>query len=192
MTDTLPKARLLLPPMLAMGLVILAANILVQYQIDVTVAGFDLAPWLTYGAISYPIAFLVTDTTNRLFGARAARRVVYVGFAVGVALSLAFAPTRIAIASGTAFLVAQLLDVYVFDRLRQMAWWKAPFVSSLFGSAVDTALFFSIAFAGTVVPWVTLGLGDFVVKLAMATLLLPAFRAVVALYPKSLWAPEAA
>ena len=147
MTDTLPKARLLLPPMLAMGLVILAANILVQYQIDVTVAGFDLAPWLTYGAISYPIAFLVTDTTNRLFGARRARRT---------------------------------------------ACWKAPFVSSLFGSAVDTALFFSIAFAGTVVPWVTLGLGDFVVKLAMATLLLPAFRAVVALYPKSLWAPEAA
>jgi hypothetical protein len=186
MTNVMPKVSLLLLPMLAMGLVILAANILVQYPINASVGTIDLAQWLTYGAISYPIAFLVTDATNRLFGAGAARRVVYVGFAVGVVLSLIFAPTRIAIASGTAFLVAQLLDVYVFDRLRQLAWWKAPLISSLLGSAVDTALFFSIAFAATPVPWVSLGLGDFLVKLAMATLLLPAFRAVVVFYPKRL------
>jgi uncharacterized PurR-regulated membrane protein YhhQ (DUF165 family) len=186
MTNVMPKVSLLLLPMLAMGLVILAANILVQYPINASVGTIDLAQWLTYGAISYPIAFLVTDATNRLFGAGAARRVVYVGFAVGVVLSLIFAPTRIAIASGTAFLVAQLLDVYVFDRLRQLTWWKAPLISSLLGSAVDTALFFSIAFAATPVPWVSLGLGDFLVKLAMATLLLPAFRAVVVLYPTRL------
>ncbi|MBP5857909.1 queuosine precursor transporter [Marivibrio halodurans] len=192
MTDTRVRAGLLLPPMLAMGLVILAANILVQYPIQATVGGLNLADWLTYGAVSYPIAFLVTDTTNRLFGAGAARRVVYVGFAVGVILSLIFAPTRIAIASGSAFLLAQLLDVTVFDQLRAKSWWKAPFVSSFLGSAVDTALFFSIAFAGTSVPWVSLGFGDFLSKLAMALLLLPAFRAIVAFYPRTLRAAEAA
>lgn len=191
MTTTLPKAGLLLPPMLAMGLVILAANILVQYPIQATLGGLNLANWLTYGAISYPVAFLVTDATNRLFGAGAARRVVYVGFAIGVILSLLLAPTRIAVASGSAFLIAQLLDVFVFDRLRAMAWWKAPFVSSLLGSAVDTALFFSIAFAFTPVPWISLGVGDFLAKLAMATLLLPAFRAVTMLYPRRLRAEPA-
>ncbi len=186
MSDRLPRAALLLPPMAAMGLVILASNILVQYPIRMTVGGLDLAHWITYGALTYPIAFLVTDTTNRLFGAPAARRVVYVGFAIGVALSLALAPARIALASGTAFILAQLLDVFVFDRLRRMSWWKAPFVSSLLGSATDTALFFSIAFAGTAVPWVSLGFGDFLAKLSMAIVLLPAFRALVAAYPRAL------
>jgi len=186
MTNAPPKAALLAPPMLAMGLVILAANILVQYPIQATLGSLDLANWLTYGAISYPIAFLVTDATNRLFGPAAARRVVYVGFAFGVVLSLIFADPRIAVASGAAFLTAQLLDVLVFDRLRTLSWWTAPFVSSLIGSAVDTALFFSIAFYGTPVPWVSLAFGDFLVKLAMALALLPAFRAAVALYPKRL------
>ena len=192
MSDRLPRAVLLLPPMAAMGLVILASNILVQYPIRMTVGERDLAHWITYGALTYPIAFLVTDTTNRLFGAAAARRVVYVGFALGVALSLALAPVRIALASGTAFILAQLLDVFVFDRLRRMSWWKAPFVSSLLGSATDTALFFSIAFAGTTVPWVSLGFGDFLAKLAMAILLLPAFRALVAAYPRALRAGQPA
>ncbi|MEQ8603271.1 MAG: queuosine precursor transporter [Marivibrio sp.] len=186
MTNDAPKAALLAPPMLAMGLVILAANILVQHPIQATIGSLDLANWLTYGAISYPIAFLVTDATNRLFGPAAARRVVYVGFAVGVTLSLVFADPRIAIASGTAFLTAQLLDVLVFDRLRALRWWTAPLASSLVGSAVDTALFFSIAFYGTPVPWVSLAFGDFLVKLAMALVLLPAFRAIVAWYPKRL------
>jgi uncharacterized integral membrane protein (TIGR00697 family) len=108
-----------------------------------------------------------------------ARRVVYVGFVLAVALSWYLSEPRIAIASGTAFLVAQLLDVHVFDRLRRAAWWRAPLTSSLLASAVDTVLFFSIAFAGTAMPWVTLGLGDFAVKLAMALVMLVPFRALM-------------
>ena len=167
---------LLLPPVAAMALVIVLSNELVQHPIN---------DWLTWGAFSYPIAFLVTDTTNRLLGAGSARSVVYVGFAVGVLLSL-LVDVRIAIASGTAFLIAQLLDVWVFDRLRQQSWWKAPLVSSLLGSVVDTALFFSIAFAATGLPWVTWALGDFGAKLFMAATLLPVFRLIVAYYPQRL------
>lgn len=176
----------LVPPMLAMGIVILVSNLLVEIPVQATVAGIDLSQLLTYGAITYPVAFLVTDTTNRLFGARAARLVVYVGFLAGVVLSLALADPRIAAASGLAFLIAQSLDVKVFDRLRKSDWWKAPLISSVIGSVVDTALFFSIAFAGTGHPWIGWALGDLVVKLAMAMLLLPAFRALM------LWLPARA
>ena len=155
----------------AMGIVVLVSNIAVEYQIG---------DWLTWGAFTYPVAFLVTDVTNRLLGSAAARRVVYAGFAVWVVLSLSLADVRIALASGTAFLTAQLLDVAIFDRLRRATWWKAPLVSSLAGSALDTALFFSLAFAGTDVPWVTLAFGDYGAKLAMALVLLGPFRAIVA------------
>ncbi len=173
----------LLPAIGAMGVIILASNILVEIPVQGMIGSFNVADWVTYGAVTYPVAFLVTDTTNRLFGSRAARIVVLAGFCFGVALSLILADLRIAIASGSAFLVAQLLDVYVFDRLRHGAWWKAPFLSSLAGSALDTALFFSIAFAGTGLPWQTWAMGDFVIKLAMAVLLLPTFRALMAILP---------
>lgn len=177
------RASKLVPAMLAMGVVILASNILVEIPVEATIGAINLAELLTYGAVTYPVAFLVTDTTNRLYGARAARVVVYVGFLVGVGLSLAFADPRIAAASGSAFLIAQLLDVLVFDKLRNGTWWQAPLVSSFVGSAVDTALFFSLAFAGTGLPWIGWAQGDFVVKLAMACLLLPAFRLLMAWLP---------
>lgn len=176
-TDT--PLRLLLPPLLAMALVIVLSNELVRHPIN---------DWLTWGALSYPLSFLVTDTTNRLLGSESARRVVALGFVLGVLLSL-LVDVRIAVASGTAFLVAQLLDISVFNRLRQATWWKAPLVSSIVGSAVDTALFFSLAFAGTGLPWVTWAWGDFGAKLAMAATLLPVFRLVVAYYPAS-WRRE--
>ena len=182
MTST-TSVRALLPAVVAMGLIILASNILVKVPVQLTVAGFDFANWVTFGALTYPVAFLVTDTVNRLRGAGDARKVVYVGFLVGAALSLALADLRIALASVTAFLIGQLLDVFVFDRLRKLSWWKAPLVSSALGSAVDTGLFFSLAFAGTVVPWTTLAMGDFIIKLAMATLLLPVFRGLMAILP---------
>lgn len=159
-----------------MAVLIVASNILVEIPIN---------DWLTWGALTYPICFLVTDLTNRALGPAAARRVVYAGFGVGVAASLLLADPRIAIASGTAFLTAQLLDVAIFDRLRRQAWWQAPLASSLLGSAVDTALFFSLAFAFTGLPWITWGVGDFGVKVAVALamlvpfrVLMPAFRSV--------------
>ena len=190
--------RPLLPAILAMAAIVLASNILVQVR---------LGDWLTWGAVTYPIAFLVTDVTNRIHGAAAARRVVMVGFIVGVGCSLIAAgldktTLRIAVASGVAYLTAQLLDVMIFDRLRHHAdWWRAPFLSSLVGSAVDTALFFSIAFSarlphdvntgwsteavpvlgvGPAAPlWVSLGLADWVFKLALVTLALVPFRMIV-------------
>lgn len=152
---------------LAMSLIVTAANIAVQYPINA---------WLTWGAFTYPISFLVTDLCNQAMGPRNARRVVYVGFVCAVVLSIWFATPRIAIASGTAFLFAQLLDVQIFDRLRQhRAWWAPPLVSSSIASALDTVLFFSIAFAGTPVPWVTLAIGDYFVKLALALVMLAPF-----------------
>ncbi|HWA13505.1 MAG TPA: VUT family protein [Burkholderiales bacterium] len=152
---------------LAMVAIIVSSNVLVQYP---------LGDWLTWGAITYPFSFLVVDLANRFHGPRLARRIVYVGFTVALVLSAWLATPRIALASGTAFLCAELLDVTVFNRLRRLAWWKPPLVSTLAGSVLDTALFFSLAFAGTDVPWVTLALGDFGVKLAIALFALLPFR----------------
>ncbi|KJS36728.1 MAG: membrane protein [Rhodospirillaceae bacterium BRH_c57] len=159
----------LLLPTAAMIVVIVASNILVQHPIN---------DWLTWGALTYPVAFLVTDLTNRSLGAASARRVVQVGFAVAVVLSAVLATPRIAAASGVAFLAAQLLDIHVFDRLRARAWWQPPLASSVVGSGVDTGLFFSLAFIGTGVPWVTLAAGDLLVKLALALAMLLPFGAI--------------
>lgn len=162
--------RLVVPTAL-MAAVVVASNILVQYPIN---------DWLTWGALTYPIAFLITDLTNRTFGPGAARRVVTVGFLIAVVMSAFLATPRIAAASGAAFLVAQLLDVYMFDRLRHLRqWWAAPLASSTAGSAVDTAIFFAGAFAFTPVPWVTLGVGDYAVKLALALAMLIPFRVAI-------------
>lgn len=197
--------RSLVPAIVAMALVVIASNVLVQF-----LAG----PWLTWGAFTYPLAFLVTDVTNRLHGAAAARRVVLAGFLAGLACSLVgtqiegpFGPlvsARVALASGIAFLAAQLLDVAVFDRLREGRWWRAPLVSSLASGALDTALFFTIAFSaglafiapgvdvawanepvpllglGPVAPlWVSLAVADLGVKLGVAALALAPFRIAV-------------
>ncbi len=155
----------------AMTVIVSASNFLVQFPIN---------DWLTWGALSYPIAFLVTDLTNRHLGPRLARRIVYVGFVLAVIFSTVLATPRIAIASGSAFLVAQLLDIYVFNRLRRARWWLAPLTSSVLGSIVDTALFFGLAFAGTGNPWVTWAIGDLGIKLAMALVMLIPFRLLFA------------
>ena len=155
---------------LAMTVIVTVSNVAVQFPIN---------DWLTWGALTYPVSFLVTDLTNRALGTASARRVVYVGFTVAVVLSVAVAGWRIAAASGLAFLLAQLLDIAIFDRLRRAAWWHAPFVSSILASALDTAVFFALAFAGTGLPWVTWALGDYGVKLAMALALLLPFRAAM-------------
>jgi hypothetical protein len=152
---------------IAMVVIVALSNYVVQFPIN---------DWQTWGALTYPVAFLVTDLTNRTLGPRAARQVIYAGFALAVVLSAWLATPRIAIASGSAFLVAQLLDVAVFNRLRAGAWWRAPLVSSTLGSVVDTVLFFSIAFAGSGLPWVTWALGDFGAKMAMAGIMLLPFR----------------
>ena len=156
----------------AMVLIVVSSNVLVQYP---------LSDWLTWGAITYPFSFLVVDLANRYHGPRLARRIVYVGFVVGLLLSAGMATPRIAVASGTAFLCAELLDVTLFNRLRQHAWWKPPLVSTLSASVLDTAIFFTLAFAGTEMPWVTLALGDFGVKLAIALFALVPFRVALAL-----------
>ncbi|MGE0423787.1 MAG: VUT family protein [Reyranellaceae bacterium] len=162
----------------AMVAVVAAANYTVQFPVNA---------WLTWGALIYPVTFLVTDLANRAFGPGRARRMVYAGFVVGVVLSGVLAPWRIALASGIAFLVGQLLDIHVFDRLRRASWWKAPFVGSALGSVVDTAMFFGIAFIG-VMPLLpqaqgpsvtTLSLGDLAVKLALALVFLAPFRALM-------------
>lgn len=200
--------RPLLPGILAMAAIVVASNVLVQFLV--------LDGLLTWGAFTYPFAFLVTDVMNRLYGVAAARKVVLAGFLTGIACSLIGSrimlefgpavPLRIAVASGTAFLLAQLTDVAIFNQLRGGRWWRAPFVSSLFSSALDTALFFSIAFAasitvfgpnadaaiswahdaapfmtiGPMAPlWVTLGFADWLVKLAVALLALLPFRLIV-------------
>jgi len=162
-----------------MGVVVLASNYLVQFPIN----HYGLNEILTYGAFSYPIAFLITDLANRSFGKVVARKIVYIGFAIGISFTLLFSTNfadlisiRIAIGSGTAFLVAQLLDVQIFDNLRQRKWFVAPLTSSLIGSTVDTFIFFSISFYGTGVPWVTLSLGDLSVKIFVALLMLIPFR----------------
>ena len=162
-----------------MGVVVLASNYLVQFPIN----HYGLNEILTYGAFSYPIAFLITDLANRSFGKVVARKIVYIGFAIGISFTLLFSTNftdlisiRIAIGSGTAFLFAQLLDVQIFDKLRQKKWFVAPLTSSLIGSTVDTFIFFSISFYGTGVPWVTLSLGDLSVKIFVALLMLIPFK----------------
>jgi len=184
---------------LAMAAVVLLSNILVQYPVNMMIGDIKLADILTWGAFTYPVAFLVTDLTNRKFGPGAARVVVACGFLLAVVLSVMLATPRIAIASGTAFLIAQLLDVSIFDRLRAGQWWQAPLISSLLGSALDTVIFFALAFAplfgsldfggadgslGFGVPflgmgmetplWVSLAAGDFIVKIIVGlAMLLP-------------------
>jgi uncharacterized PurR-regulated membrane protein YhhQ (DUF165 family) len=153
-----------------MAAVVGLSNWLVQYPVN---------DWLTWGAFSYPIAFLVTDVCNRCHGPRHAREIALWGFVVGVGLSVWLASARIAAASGTAFLVAQLLDVAIFNRLRRASWWKAPLLGSLAASVIDTGIFFSLAFYGGGEPWVTLALGDLAAKFAMAALLLAPYRALV-------------
>ena len=162
-----------------MGVVVLSSNYLVQFPIKY----YGLEEILTYGAFSYPIAFLITDLANRSYGKLVARKIVYVGFAIGISFTLIFSTNfadlisvRIAIGSGTAFLVAQLLDVQIFDQLRKRKWFIAPLTSSLIGSTIDTFLFFSISFYATGIPWVSLSLGDSSVKILVALVMLIPFR----------------
>lgn len=161
----------------AMAAVVVASNILVQHPIN---------DWLTWGALSYPFAFLVSELINRRFGPAPARRVAWVGFALAVILSVYFADPRIAAASGLAFLASQLLDIHVFDRLRHSRWWRAPLTATVLAAIVDTGLFFSIAFVGTEVPWVTLAVGDLGVKLFMGLVLLLPFRLLMARFAPAL------
>lgn len=187
----------------AMVAIVVASNFLVQFPVNAHLGGINLAEILTWGAFTYPVAFLVTDLTNRHFGPRGARLVVLVGFAIAVVWSVFLASPRIAIASGSAFLMAQLLDVAIFNRLRAGVWWHAPLLSSLIGSMLDTVLFFGLAFSarfafidagfgmedgslafpvpflsigGEVPLWQSLAAGDFVVKMLVALVLLAPYR----------------
>ncbi len=196
----MPSLKNYLPFIAAMTLVVVASNILVQYPFD----HFGMKDILTWGAFTYPIAFLVNDLTNRTYGKSAARRVVIAGFAIAVILSFYLATPRIAIASGTAFLTGQLLDIQVFDRLRRQSWWKAPFMATVFGSMLDTAIFFTMAFAaqfafidalfgmddgslafpvpffgGETQLWMALAFGDFCVKMLMGVLALIPYGALL-------------
>ena len=162
-----------------MGAIVLGSNYLVQFPFKY----YGLEKILTYGAFSYPITFLITDLANRSYGKTVARKIVYIGFFIGISFTLFFSTNfsdlisiRIAIGSGTAFIVAQLLDVQIFDKLRKKRWFVAPLTSSLTGSIVDTFLFFSISFYGTGVPWFTLSLGDLSVKIIVALLMLIPFK----------------
>ena len=176
--------QLLLLPVL-MGVVVLASNYLVQFPIQY----YGLEGILTYGAFSYPIAFLITDLTNRSYGKLIARKIVYIGFVIGIAFTLFFSTNfsdlisvRIAIGSGIAFLVAQLFDIKIFDQLRKKKWFVAPLTSSFVGSIVDTFLFFSISFYGTGIPWVTLSFGDLAVKILVTLTMLIPFRLLLSTF----------
>ena len=162
-----------------MGVVVLSSNYLVQFPIN----HYGLNDLLTYGAFSYPIAFLITDLANRTFGKVVARKIVYFGFFLGIGFTILFSTDfadyisiRIALGSGVAFLTAQLIDVQIFDKLRKKEWFVAPLLSSIVGSTVDTFLFFSISFYGTGVPWITLSIGDLFVKIFVALMMLLPFR----------------
>lgn len=200
LVKTDPNMQRIIPGVIAMATIVVASNILVQYQ---------LGQWLTWGALSYPVAFLVTDIMNRVYGSQAARKVVLAGFLTGVLCSLIAAgldktTLRIAIASGAAFLAAQLMDIAVFNQLRKYNWWLPPLVASIVGSVMDTTIFFSIAFAAELAPlfpnddvfwaneqvpllgagpaaplWVSLAIADWLVKLAQAVLALVPFRILV-------------
>ena len=171
--------KLLLLLSVLMGVVVLSSNYLVQFPIKY----YGLEKILTYGAFTYPIAFLITDLANRSYGKLVARKIVYIGFVTGITFTIFFSTNlldlisiRIAIGSGVAFIVAQLLDIKIFDQLRNKQWFVAPLTSSFIGSIVDTFLFFSISFYGTGVPWITLSFGDLIVKFLVALIMLIPFR----------------
>ena len=162
-----------------MASVVVLSNYLVQFPVNY----IGLQDLLTYGAFSYPVAFLITDLSNRRYGKNSAKKIVYLGFGLGVFLTLYFSTNysdlisiRIAIGSGTAFLIAQLIDINIFDRLRKKIWFAAPLVSSLIGSSIDTFLFFSISFYGTNVNWIPLSFGDLFVKILVSLVMLVPFR----------------
>jgi queuosine precursor transporter len=168
-----------------MGVIVLLSNYLVQFPVQY----YGLEKVLTYGAFSYPVAFLITDLANRSYGKIIARKIVYIGFVIGILFTILFSTNftdlisiRIAIGSGLAFLIAQLLDVQIFDRLRKKKWYVAPLTSSLIGSTVDTFLFFSVAFYGTGVPWVTLSFGDLTIKVFVALIMLIPFRLLLGIF----------
>jgi len=163
----------------SMGVIVLSSNYLVQFPVNY----YGLSEILTYGAFSYPLAFLITDLANRSYGKLVAKKIVYLGFLLGISFTVLFSTDfadlisiRIAIGSGAAFLTAQLIDVQIFDNLRRKKWFIAPLTSSMIGSTVDTFLFFSISFYGTSIPWFTLALGDLGVKIFVAIMLLIPFR----------------
>ena len=171
-----------------MGVIVLGSNYLVQFPVKY----YGLEKILTYGAFSYPIAFLITDLANRTYGKTVAKKIVYIGFFIGISFTLFFSTNfsdlisiRIAIGSGTAFIIAQLLDVQIFDKFRNKKWFVAPLTSSFIGSAVDTFLFFSISFYGTGIPWITLSLGDLAVKILVALLMLIPFRLLLSTFKTS-------
>lgn len=188
-----------------MATIVVSSNVLVQFPLSGTFAGIALGDILTWGAFTYPVAFLVTDLTNRQFGPSVARRVVFVGFLVGVVLSLFTAPQRIAIASGSAFLIGQLLDIAVFNRLRRQSWWQAPLAGSLAGSVLDTMMFFSFAFAPLFVVfgpndpfaieqapilgimtaeaprWMSWAIGDFTAKITVGLVMLLPYGALMSI-----------
>ena len=171
--------KLLLLLSVLMGVVVLSSNYLVQFPIKY----YNLEEILTYGAFTYPIAFLITDLANRSYGKLVARKIVYIGFIIGITFTLYFSTNfldlisiRIAIGSGTAFMVAQLLDIKIFDQLRNKQWFVAPLTSSFIGSTIDTFIFFSISFYGTGIPWISLSLGDLSVKIFVALIMLIPFR----------------
>ena len=177
--------KLLLLLSVLMGVVVLSSNYLVQFPIKY----YNLEEVLTYGAFTYPIAFLITDLANRSYGKLVARKIVYIGFLIGIAFTLFFSinfsdiiSVRIAVGSGIAFLTAQLLDVKIFDQLRKKKWFVAPLTSSFVGSIVDTFLFFSISFYGTGIPWVTLSFGDLAVKILVALTMLIPFRLLLSTF----------
>ncbi|MCR9139760.1 MAG: VUT family protein [Alphaproteobacteria bacterium] len=198
-----PSLGLLIPFLLAMAAIVVASNVLVQFPVQYSLGPLVLEDLLTWGAFTYPIAFLITDLSNRTFGPARARLVVITGFIIAVGISVYAATPRIAIASGSAFLVAQLLDISIFHRLRHAHWWRAPLISSVLGSCLDTLLFFSLAFAAsfailgandefaieaapflglfaTEVPrWMSWAIGDLAVKLIVALALLAPYRIII-------------
>ncbi len=197
------NARYFLAYSLLMTAVVVASNFLVQFPLQGMLGNINLADLLTFGAFTYPVAFLVTDLTNRQFGPTAARKVVFVGFIAGVILSVLLATPRIAVASGSAFLVGQLLDISVFNRLRRQAWWKAPLIGSVIGSVLDTVIFFSLSFApvfGFIGPnddfaiaaapilgvmsaeaprWISWAMADFSVKMLIGVVMLLPYGALM-------------
>jgi queuosine precursor transporter len=197
------KTRFTIFYVLLMTLIVVASNFLVQFPLNGELFGIQLGDILTFGAFTYPVAFLITDLTNRQFGPQTARKVVFAGFVVGVGLSFYTAVPRIAIASGSAYLAGQLLDISVFNRLRRKAWWRAPLTGSLIGSALDTMMFFSFAFAAffvifgpntpfaleqapilgifsaTAPRWISWAIGDFSVKLSVGLVMLLPYGALM-------------